>query len=218
MIVEAFLESGELIGSKALLKKHDLSVSSATIRNDMASLEQMGLVFQPYNSAGRLPTTRGMRVFVDYLIDHSQAIVLEGESEQMPQTVVWLENILYSILNRLTENTKEIAFAFEPLHNVVLYQGLTHFLQKNVPLLGGEAYNISAFIEDRNRFGTLLKELNPSNRVTVYIGEENRLPELCGCTIILKKTQLEGKEIILGILWAVKMDYAFNMNALRNIL
>lgn len=46
------------MGSKNLLKKYDLQVSSATVRNDMAALEDMGLIFQPYNSAGRLPTNR----------------------------------------------------------------------------------------------------------------------------------------------------------------
>lgn len=58
IVVEEYLKTGEVTGSKSLLKKHDLQVSSATVRNDMASLEKMGLIFQPYNSAGRLPTTR----------------------------------------------------------------------------------------------------------------------------------------------------------------
>lgn len=58
LIVEEYIRTGEITGSKSLLQKHDLQVSSATIRNDMASLEKMGLIFQPYNSAGRLPTHR----------------------------------------------------------------------------------------------------------------------------------------------------------------
>lgn len=55
-IVEKYIETGEVLGSKTFLDQFDLGVSSATIRNDMASLEKMGLIFQPYNSAGRLPT------------------------------------------------------------------------------------------------------------------------------------------------------------------
>lgn len=58
LIIEEYIQTGEITGSKSLLKKYDLQVSSATIRNDMAALEKMGLIFQPYNSAGRLPTTR----------------------------------------------------------------------------------------------------------------------------------------------------------------
>jgi heat-inducible transcriptional repressor len=51
IIVEEYLKTGEITGSKSLLKKHDMGVSSATVRNDMAALEKMGLIFQPYNSA-----------------------------------------------------------------------------------------------------------------------------------------------------------------------
>ena len=51
LIVEEYLKTGEIMGSKNLLKKYDLQVSSATIRNDMLPLEKMGLIFQPYNSA-----------------------------------------------------------------------------------------------------------------------------------------------------------------------
>ena len=58
LIVEEYLKTGEIMGSKNLLKKYDLQVSSVTVRNDMAALEDMGLIFQPYNSAGRLPTNR----------------------------------------------------------------------------------------------------------------------------------------------------------------
>ena len=50
-IVESYLKTGDVMGSKALLESYDLGVSSATIRNDMAALEKMGLIFQPYNSA-----------------------------------------------------------------------------------------------------------------------------------------------------------------------
>jgi heat-inducible transcriptional repressor len=58
IIVDEYLETGSVLGSKLLLKKYDLGVSSATVRGDMALLEKLELVYQPYNSAGRLPTTK----------------------------------------------------------------------------------------------------------------------------------------------------------------
>ena len=69
IIVEEYLSTGEVLGSKLLLKKYDLWVSSATVRNDMAKLEQLELVYQPYNSAGRLPTSKWLRAFVNYLMN-----------------------------------------------------------------------------------------------------------------------------------------------------
>ena len=58
IIIEEYIKTGEVLGSKMLLKKYDLGVSSATVRNDMALLEKLELIYQPYNSAGRLPTSK----------------------------------------------------------------------------------------------------------------------------------------------------------------
>lgn len=66
-IVSDYVETREPVGSKALAKRHNLGVSPATIRNDMAALEQAGLIYQPHTSAGRIPTDAGYRMFVDSL-------------------------------------------------------------------------------------------------------------------------------------------------------
>ncbi|RKQ36381.1 heat-inducible transcriptional repressor HrcA [Kocuria tytonis] len=66
-IVEDYVHSREPVGSKALVERHHLSVSSATVRNDMAALEDAGLIIAPHTSSGRIPTDRGYRVFVDQI-------------------------------------------------------------------------------------------------------------------------------------------------------
>lgn len=66
-VIEDYIRSQEPVGSAALTKQHDLGVSSATIRNDMAALEEEGYLIQPHTSAGRVPTEKGYRYFVDRL-------------------------------------------------------------------------------------------------------------------------------------------------------
>lgn len=66
-IVSEYVQTREPVGSKVIASSHDLGVSSATIRNDMAVLEEAGLIYQPHTSAGRVPTDRGYRLFVDRL-------------------------------------------------------------------------------------------------------------------------------------------------------
>jgi heat-inducible transcriptional repressor len=111
IIVEEYIQTGDIVGSKSLLKKHEIGVSSATVRNDMASLEKMGLIFQPYNSAGRLPTTRGIRVFVDYLMEHMLPQFIEAENEFIDRRErERVDDALYSIVASLTKATKEITF------------------------------------------------------------------------------------------------------------
>ncbi|GER22148.1 heat-inducible transcription repressor HrcA [Zafaria cholistanensis] len=68
-IVEDYVHSREPVGSKALVERHRLGVSAATIRNDMASLEEEGLIVAPHTSAGRIPTEKGYRRFVDRIED-----------------------------------------------------------------------------------------------------------------------------------------------------
>src|SRR5881398_3302364 len=66
-IVEDYVSTQEPVGSKALVERHNLGVSPATIRNDMAALEEEGYIAQPHTSAGRVPTDAGYRLFVDRL-------------------------------------------------------------------------------------------------------------------------------------------------------
>src|SRR5699024_2647509 len=66
-IVEDYVSTREPVGSKSLLDRHELGVSAATVRNDMSSLEEEGLIHQPHTSAGRVPTDKGYRAFVDHV-------------------------------------------------------------------------------------------------------------------------------------------------------
>lgn len=77
-IVEQYIATGEPVGSNALLSKLDISVSSATIRNDMAVLTKLGYIYQPHTSAGRIPTQSGYRYYVDNLMQVAEL----GESDR----------------------------------------------------------------------------------------------------------------------------------------
>ena len=85
-IVEDYVETREPVGSKALVERHRLGVSSATIRNDMAALEDEGLITQPHTSAGRVPTDAGYRMFVDRL---SAFKPMSGARDARPSRASW---------------------------------------------------------------------------------------------------------------------------------
>ena len=83
IIVEEFLKTWKLIWSKSLLEKYDLWVSPATIRNDMASLEKLELIYQPYNSAWRLPSTKWLRAFVNHLMHQKPDFFITDNSNSI---------------------------------------------------------------------------------------------------------------------------------------
>ena len=79
-VVEQYIKTGEPVGSKTLLDSLDMSVSSATVRNEMADLGYLGLLDQPHTSAGRVPTGEGYRYYVDNLVPESE---LSDESRRL---------------------------------------------------------------------------------------------------------------------------------------
>ena len=79
-VVLDYIETAEPVGSRTISKKYDLGVSSATIRNEMADLEEMGLIEQPHTSAGRIPSEAGYRYYVDYLMNKSD---IQEEAKQL---------------------------------------------------------------------------------------------------------------------------------------
>jgi len=98
-IVQDYIATAEPVGSRTISRKFDLGVSPATIRNEMADLEEIGLIEQPHTSAGRIPSDLGYRYYVDYLID---PIALNGEDKK---------SINKEIVNRLNE-VQEVIIVF----------------------------------------------------------------------------------------------------------
>ena len=84
-VVLDYIETAEPVGSRTISKKYNLGVSSATIRNEMADLEEMGLIEQPHTSAGRVPSNAGYRYYVDYLMSQSD---IQEEAKQLIQQAV----------------------------------------------------------------------------------------------------------------------------------
>ena len=80
-IVKNYLETGEPVGSRTISKYTDLNLSSATIRNEMADLEELGYILQPYTSAGRIPSDKGYRLYVDTMMQQMSEAVEEKNKE-----------------------------------------------------------------------------------------------------------------------------------------
>ncbi len=107
-IIQNYLETGEPVGSRTLSKSTDLNLSSATIRNEMADLEDLGYIFQPHTSAGRIPSDKGYRLYVDMLMaDKEQelsdlkSVVLE-KSDKVDKVLKQAAKVLASSTNYAT--------------------------------------------------------------------------------------------------------------------
>ena len=103
-VIKNYLETGEPVGSRTISKYTDLNLSSATIRNEMADLEELGYIIQPHTSAGRIPSDKGYRFYVDELmndkvkeVEEMKEVLLEKEEK--------MENLLKQVAKKLAVNT-----------------------------------------------------------------------------------------------------------------
>jgi heat-inducible transcriptional repressor len=114
-IVEDFIATNEPVGSKSLVDRHNLGVSSATIRNDMAALEEDGLIAQPHTSAGRVPTDAGYRMFVDRLTDIKPLSGAEKRAiSAFLDGAVDLDDVLHRAVRALAQLTRNVAVVQYP--------------------------------------------------------------------------------------------------------
>jgi heat-inducible transcriptional repressor len=114
-IVEDFISTNEPVGSKSLVDRHNLGVSSATIRNDMAALEEDGLIAQPHTSAGRVPTDAGYRLFVDRLTDIKPLSSAERRAiSTFLDGAVDLDDVLHRAVRALAQLTRNVAVVQYP--------------------------------------------------------------------------------------------------------
>ena len=115
-IVEEYVETAEPVSSGNLLKKNHLDISSATIRNEMAELEQAGLLDKPHTSAGRVPSAQGYRYYVDQLIKEDKISLEEIEyiKSKLETRAMELEDVTKIVTNTLAEVTHYTSLAIGP--------------------------------------------------------------------------------------------------------
>lgn len=115
-IIDDYINTAEPVGSRTLARKHGLGLSSATIRNEMADLEDMGYLFQPHTSAGRIPSDKGYRFYVDRLMKSSQLTVEEMHSIKfaMETRINELSQLLKQASIVMSQITKYASMAAAP--------------------------------------------------------------------------------------------------------
>ena len=89
-IIRNYLETGEPVGSRTISKYTDLNLSSATIRNEMADLEELGYILQPHTSAGRIPSDKGYRLYVDKMMEEKEREVEEMKRCFWRRRIRWI--------------------------------------------------------------------------------------------------------------------------------
>lgn len=132
-IIQNYLETGEPVGSRTISKYTDLNLSSATIRNEMADLEELGYIMQPHTSAGRIPSDKGYRFYVDHLIAEKDKEVSDMKEFVIEHTEK-MEQVLQQVARLLANNTNYATMITSPQchHNKVKFLQMSHVDESHI--------------------------------------------------------------------------------------
>ncbi len=224
-IIDHFIKTAQPVGSKTIILSYNFRVSPATIRNDMMALEEEGLLMQPHTSAGRIPTDKGYRLYVDELVDFSEARVLAKNTLDRIRAQHQADDAkqkVHDAVQLLSEASPNLVFATIPESDRTFFMGFSKMMRQpefmEAPL---KASQVMEVIEDREHFVQGLKKMELSEEPKIYIGEENILSGIDSCSMIVAGYQAKGFSGAIGILGPKRMPYAFNcamLTEVRNLL
>ena len=201
-IIRNYLETGEPVGSRTISKYTDLNLSSATIRNEMADLEEMGYILQPHTSAGRIPSDAGYRLYVDLMmeekkreVDELKEILLEKEDK--------LDHLLKQTAKLLAANTNYATMVSAPNmnHNKLKFIQLSRL---------GEGQILAVIVIE----GNVIKN-------TILSIDEILTDETLLKLNILLNTHLNGlsiDEINLGLITALKRQAGLHSEIVSEVI
>lgn len=182
-IIEQYAEVAVPVGSSLLAKVFD--VSSATVRAEMAELERLGFIQQPHTSAGRIPTDRGYRFYVNNLAE-SDASLPERRAERALTARVqhggMPERTIRNAVDTLVELTHNLALA--TIGNQLYMSGLSNLFGQPEFIGGAQVQQVARLLDNLEPW---LREAAPNEPLSVFIGAENPIGRSAGVSLIISR-------------------------------
>lgn len=201
-IIQTYLETGEPVGSRTISKYTDLNLSSATIRNEMSDLEELGYILQPHTSAGRIPSDMGYRLYVDELMKEKEQEVSEIK-EMMIEKTDRMEKVLKQVVKVLASNTNYATMITGPAyhHNKVKFIQLSK-------------------VNEEQLLAVIVTEGNLVKNQIIYLDGAIDDEQILKLNLLLN-TQLNGltvEEISLGMITKLKEQAGVHSGVVSRVL
>jgi heat-inducible transcriptional repressor len=202
-IVEQYAEVASPVGSSLLAKL--FGVSSATIRAEMAELEHLGYIMQPHTSAGRVPTDRGYRFYVNNLTEEKETAEQRGERALAArvQDGGVPERAIRNAVDTLVELTHNLGLA--TIGNQLYMSGLSNLFGQPEFIHNGQVQLVARLLDNLEPW---LREAAPNQPLSVYIGSENPIGRTAGCSLIISRFRSPYSDrSYIGVLGPTRQSY-----------
>jgi len=220
--IEEYVKSADPVGSEELLRAYNFNFSPATIRGEMAELEKTGYLYQPHVSAGRIPTDKGYRFFVNFVtekrlqrLDLASQKQLEAELLKLRLREKMLARTLAKLLAAFSNNLAITGLLDE---REFFESGIKQLVSQPDFQSTSEICQIAEMLDylDEN-IDELTKELQPK-KVKTFIGKENLFTESGDCAIVISQCTLpSGEKGIVAILGPKRMEYKKNISLIEQV-
>ena len=201
-IIRNYLETGEPVGSRTISKYTDLNLSSATIRNEMSDLEEMGYIIQPHTSAGRIPSDKGYRLYVNELVEEKTAQVSTMNSLMIAKT------------NRMEETLKQVVRLLASLTNYTAMISAPSYRGNKVKFIQLSRLNA------RQLLNVVVIEGNVVKNHILDLDEEITEEQVLKLNLLLN-TRLNGltlADINLGLISNIKEEAGSHVQVVNDVL
>ncbi len=186
-IIEQYAEVASPVGSSLLAKA--FNVSSATIRAEMALLEEAGYIMQPHTSAGRIPTDKGYRFYVNNMSTQDENPAAAGAERRAERALTARvegggvpERTIRNTVDTLVELTHNLGLA--TIGNQLYMSGLSNLFGQPEFMHPGQVREVAKLLDNLEPW---LREVAPNQPMNVYIGKENPIGRNSGCTLIISR-------------------------------
>lgn len=213
-IVEQYAEVAGPVGSSLLAKA--FGVSSATVRAEMAILEENGYINQPHTSAGRVPTDKGYRYYVNRIVEADEPQQLRGRAERALSARVSgggeAERTIRNAVDTIVELTHNLGMA--TIGKQLYMSGLSNLFGQPEFISGNQAQQVAILLDNLEPW---LKEAAPNKPLNVYIGRENPIGRAAGCSLIISKFRSPFSDSsYIGIIGPTRQSYRDVMTLVRH--
>lgn len=212
-IIEQYAEVAAPVGSVTLAKL--FNVSSATIRSEMAKLEELELIAQPHTSAGRIPTDKGYRFYVNLLTQNNEATLPDRSSKAIEARVsnhgTRADRAIRSAVDSLVDLTQNLGLA--TIGDELYLAGMGNLFSQPEFTSGVHAQNVARLLDNLEPW---LREVAPNEPLNVFIGSENPIGKASGATLIISKFRSPFSDnSYIGVLGPTRQSYARVMRLVR---
>lgn len=212
-IVEQYAEVASPVGSSLLAKV--FKVSSATIRSEMAELEREEYITQPHTSAGRVPTDKGYRFYVNSIGDNPTSELAESRVSRALSSRVQHggapEQMIRNAVDTLVELTHNLGLA--TIGNQLYMSGLSNLFGQPEFINGLQVQQVARLLDNLEPW---LREAAPNEPLSVYIGQENPIGRTAGCSLVISRFRGPYSDrSYIGTLGPTRQSYREVMNLVR---